>query len=226
VCARARACQCEGYTCGNACACVCDYHKFLLFFLWFFFPFFFFFFSFFFFFFLLSSANQSPFADFIRYKGIWHIFFQLLDTLPVCQDFNRQVCNRPACKFIHLSDGELFARIGAKIAHARASVLDGNAKSRVNRWRGMFHARSFLIIINLGMPARGKKAKVCRGKKKKKKERKKIDDNIGDIYIHRIFGLSLSLSLFLFLFSKLDSVRNLLISISVSVIGLFARRRK
>lgn len=40
------------------------------------------------------------------YKNTWHIFFQLLDTLPVCQDFNRQVCNRPACKFIHLSDGE------------------------------------------------------------------------------------------------------------------------
>lgn len=42
----------------------------------------------------------------VRNKSIWHIFFQLLDTLPVCQDFNRQVCNRPACKFIHLSDGE------------------------------------------------------------------------------------------------------------------------
>lgn len=25
----------------------------------------------------------------------------------MCQDFNRQVCNRPACKFIHLTDGEL-----------------------------------------------------------------------------------------------------------------------
>lgn len=46
----------------------------------------------------------------ICYKSAWHIFFQLLDTLPVCQDFNRQVCNRPACKFIHLSDGELFAQ--------------------------------------------------------------------------------------------------------------------
>ncbi|XP_076396633.1 protein muscleblind isoform X13 [Megachile rotundata] len=32
---------------------------------------------------------------------------ELLDTLPVCQDFNRQVCNRPACKFIHLSDGNV-----------------------------------------------------------------------------------------------------------------------
>ncbi|KZC11044.1 Muscleblind-like protein 2 [Dufourea novaeangliae] len=41
------------------------------------------------------------------YKSTCHIFFQLLDTLPVCQDFNRQVCNRPACKFIHLSDGNV-----------------------------------------------------------------------------------------------------------------------
>ncbi|XP_063985440.1 protein muscleblind isoform X16 [Diachasmimorpha longicaudata] len=32
---------------------------------------------------------------------------QLLDTLPVCQDFNRQLCNRPACKFIHLHDGNV-----------------------------------------------------------------------------------------------------------------------
>lgn len=48
----------------------------------------------------------------LRNKSIWHIFFQLLDTLPVCQDFNRQVCNRPACKFIHLSDGE-FSRSAA-----------------------------------------------------------------------------------------------------------------
>lgn len=70
----------------RVCMCV-RYHKFFFFF-----------------------ANRSPFADLIRYKSIWHIFFQLLDTLPVCQDFNRQVCNRPACKFIHLSDGELFVR--------------------------------------------------------------------------------------------------------------------
>ncbi|KAG8036514.1 hypothetical protein G9C98_003836 [Cotesia typhae] len=39
-----------------------------------------------------------------RYRNI---FFQLLDTLPVCQDFNRQLCNRPACKFIHLHDGNV-----------------------------------------------------------------------------------------------------------------------
>ncbi|PSN35108.1 hypothetical protein C0J52_23990 [Blattella germanica] len=31
----------------------------------------------------------------------------LLDTLPVCQDFNRQLCNRPACKFVHLQEGHV-----------------------------------------------------------------------------------------------------------------------
>lgn len=75
------------YVCVSVSVCMCvKYYKFLFFFF----------------------ANRSPFADLIRYKSIWHIFFQLLDTLPVCQDFNRQVCNRPACKFIHLSNGELF----------------------------------------------------------------------------------------------------------------------
>ncbi|XP_021940491.1 muscleblind-like protein 1, partial [Zootermopsis nevadensis] len=32
---------------------------------------------------------------------------QLLDTLPVCQDFNRKLCNRPACKFVHLQEGHV-----------------------------------------------------------------------------------------------------------------------
>lgn len=76
--------------------CVClQYYKFSPFLL-------------FLFFFFCNS--YIPFVDVIRYKSTWHIFFQLLDTLPVCQDFNRQVCNRPACKFIHLSDGELLVR--------------------------------------------------------------------------------------------------------------------
>lgn len=75
----------ESDSCKSACVCVyVIYYKFFFF--------------------------RLLFADLIRYKSIWHIFFQLLDTLPVCQDFNRQVCNRPACKFIHLSDGELFVR--------------------------------------------------------------------------------------------------------------------
>lgn len=34
------------------------------------------------------------------------IIFQLLDTLPVCQDFNRGLCNRTACRFVHLQEGK------------------------------------------------------------------------------------------------------------------------
>lgn len=56
--------------------------------------------------FFFSFSYITPSHGSICCKIVRHIFFQLLDTLPVCQDFNRQVCNRPACKFIHLSDGE------------------------------------------------------------------------------------------------------------------------
>ncbi|KAJ8894918.1 hypothetical protein PR048_000225 [Dryococelus australis] len=35
----------------------------------------------------------------------------LLDTLPVCQDFNRQLCNRLACRFVHLQEGERSRRV-------------------------------------------------------------------------------------------------------------------
>lgn len=34
------------------------------------------------------------------------LFLQLLDTLQVCQDFNRGLCTRPTCKFVHLQEGE------------------------------------------------------------------------------------------------------------------------
>lgn len=33
------------------------------------------------------------------------LYFQLLDTLPVCQDFNRQGCTRPTCRFVHVREG-------------------------------------------------------------------------------------------------------------------------
>nr|CAD7256603.1 unnamed protein product [Timema shepardi]CAD7567840.1 unnamed protein product [Timema californicum] len=36
-----------------------------------------------------------------------HAATKLLDTLPVCQDFNRQLCNRAACKFVHLQEGHV-----------------------------------------------------------------------------------------------------------------------
>lgn len=34
------------------------------------------------------------------------LYLQLLDTLPVCQDFNRQGCTRPTCRFVHIREGK------------------------------------------------------------------------------------------------------------------------
>ncbi|VEN39404.1 unnamed protein product [Callosobruchus maculatus] len=53
---------------------------------------------------------------------------QLLDTLPVCQDFNRGLCNRPACKFVHLSEAE-----GVEVVEGRVSVCRDFAKGQCRR---------------------------------------------------------------------------------------------
>lgn len=49
-------------------------------------------------------TNSSSCTDDL-FHSIWWIV-QLLDTLPVCQDFNRSMCNRPTCRFVHLTDGK------------------------------------------------------------------------------------------------------------------------
>lgn len=70
-------------------------------------------------------------------------FLQLLDTLPVCQDFNRQLCNRPACKFIHLLDGKhyltaLFVIVIQKILHGSFSFTMSTNNPRKNPNSGKF----------------------------------------------------------------------------------------
>ncbi|KAG5899164.1 hypothetical protein JTB14_028999 [Gonioctena quinquepunctata] len=52
----------------------------------------------------------------------------LLDTLPVCQDFNHGLCNRPACKFIHLHEGD-----GVEIIEQRVAVCRDAAKGQCCR---------------------------------------------------------------------------------------------
>ncbi|XP_077292197.1 splicing regulator muscleblind isoform X5 [Arctopsyche grandis] len=44
---------------------------------------------------------------------------QLLDTLPVCQDFNRQGCTRPTCKLVHVREGCGLAVEGGSVAVCR-----------------------------------------------------------------------------------------------------------
>ncbi|XP_077292198.1 splicing regulator muscleblind isoform X6 [Arctopsyche grandis] len=44
---------------------------------------------------------------------------ELLDTLPVCQDFNRQGCTRPTCKLVHVREGCGLAVEGGSVAVCR-----------------------------------------------------------------------------------------------------------
>ncbi|VVD02058.1 unnamed protein product, partial [Leptidea sinapis] len=45
------------------------------------------------------APPNAPYVEYTDDRG------QLLDTLPVCQDFNRQGCNRPTCRFVHIREG-------------------------------------------------------------------------------------------------------------------------
>nr|XP_015029775.2 muscleblind-like protein 2 isoform X5 [Drosophila virilis] len=44
---------------------------------------------------------------------------QLLDTLPVCQDFNRSMCSRLNCRFVHLTEDDKVEVIDQRVAVCR-----------------------------------------------------------------------------------------------------------
>ncbi|KAF4519425.1 hypothetical protein B566_EDAN008652 [Ephemera danica] len=52
---------------------------------------------------------------------------QLLDTLPVCQDFSRHHCKRPACKFVHLIESHV------EVLDNRVTVCRDAARGRCSR---------------------------------------------------------------------------------------------
>ncbi|CAG9784539.1 unnamed protein product [Diatraea saccharalis] len=53
---------------------------------------------------------------------------ELLDTLPVCQDFNRQGCTRPTCRFVHIREG-----CGLQVAGSRVVVCRDAAAGSCRR---------------------------------------------------------------------------------------------
>lgn len=55
---------------------------------------------------MTRSHNTHTFQRMILSRPPLNSMIQLLDTLPVCQDFNRSMCNRPTCRFVHLTDGK------------------------------------------------------------------------------------------------------------------------
>ncbi|XP_044267109.1 muscleblind-like protein 1 isoform X7 [Tribolium madens] len=69
-----------------------------------------------------AVPQNAPFVVYTDEQG------QLLDTLPVCQDFNRGLCNRPACKFVHLLEGD-----GVEVVENRVAVCRDAAKGQCSR---------------------------------------------------------------------------------------------
>ncbi|CAG9099779.1 unnamed protein product [Plutella xylostella] len=53
---------------------------------------------------------------------------QLLDTLPVCQDFNRHGCNRRTCRFVHIREG-----CGLQVVSSRVVVCRDAAAGACRR---------------------------------------------------------------------------------------------
>ncbi|XP_053600870.1 muscleblind-like protein 2a isoform X5 [Plodia interpunctella] len=59
------------------------------------------------------APPNAPYVVYTDERG------QLLDTLPVCQDFNRQGCSRPTCRFVHIREGCGLQVVGCRVVVCR-----------------------------------------------------------------------------------------------------------
>ncbi|XP_039764614.1 muscleblind-like protein isoform X5 [Pararge aegeria] len=59
------------------------------------------------------APPNAPYVEYTDERG------QLLDTLPVCQDFNRQGCTRPTCRFVHIREGCGLQVVGCRVVVCR-----------------------------------------------------------------------------------------------------------
>ncbi|XP_072936380.1 protein muscleblind isoform X6 [Epargyreus clarus] len=59
------------------------------------------------------APPNAPYVVYTDERG------QLLDTLPVCQDFNRQGCTRPTCRFVHIREGCGLQVVGCRVVVCR-----------------------------------------------------------------------------------------------------------
>ncbi|XP_055620570.1 muscleblind-like protein isoform X9 [Toxorhynchites rutilus septentrionalis] len=83
----------------------------------------------------VSSSSTIPFnAPYVIYTDANGQFvflvppLQLLDTLPVCQDFNRSMCTRPTCRFVHLMECDK-----VEVCDQRVAVCRDHAKGMCKR---------------------------------------------------------------------------------------------
>ncbi|XP_058457493.1 protein muscleblind isoform X4 [Malaya genurostris] len=74
----------------------------------------------------VSSSSTIPLnAPYVIYTDATG---QLLDTLPVCQDFNRSMCTRPTCRFVHLMECDK-----VEVCDQRVAVCRDHAKGMCKR---------------------------------------------------------------------------------------------
>lgn len=74
----------------------------------------------------VSSSSTIPLnAPYVIYTDASG---QLLDTLPVCQDFNRSMCTRPTCRFVHLMECDK-----VEVCDQRVAVCRDHAKGMCKR---------------------------------------------------------------------------------------------
>ncbi|XP_037914187.1 uncharacterized protein LOC119653550 isoform X14 [Hermetia illucens] len=72
-----------------------------------------------------NNANVPPNAPYVIYTDSNG---QLLDTLPVCQDFNRSMCSRLNCRFVHLMESDK-----VEVCDQRVAVCRDHANGQCKR---------------------------------------------------------------------------------------------
>ncbi|XP_037887935.1 uncharacterized protein LOC119636578 isoform X13 [Glossina fuscipes] len=72
-----------------------------------------------------SSSKIPPNASYVIYTDENG---QLLDTLPVCQDFNRSMCSRLNCRFVHLTEDDK-----VEVCDQRVAVCRDHANGQCRR---------------------------------------------------------------------------------------------
>ncbi|CAH2104827.1 unnamed protein product [Euphydryas editha] len=73
------------------------------------------------------APPNAPYVEYTDERG------QLLDTLPVCQDFNRQGCTRPTCRFVHIREGCGLQVVGCRVVVCRDAAA-GTCRRAASRY--------------------------------------------------------------------------------------------
>lgn len=79
-------------------------------------------------------------------RALIRVFFQLLDTLPVCRDFKQGHCERQNCRYVHLLEGESVFFL-VKVEDLSASRCDylSHTRRRQSYRRHRFIDVSFVV---------------------------------------------------------------------------------